>query len=1364
MPATKFYRPARAYPPVLPTTPMVISPPPVLQPAATGPMAWLQFILPIFGGLGSLIFVFAYRANPLMIVAGIVMAVCSIGGGIAMGIVQRVMQKNMRKRERGIYLEYLAQFRKRLNLLAQEQYKVGERLYPGYEQLVEMVKGRETLWERRPYDPDFLHVRIGTGPGPLCCPPQLNLGDNMMMQFVPDLRTQAEGMVAEYGYIPDLPTAIPLRGIGVLAVNGPRAVTRALVRGMLCQVVAFHSPEDVRCVAYFPDSAISEWEWLKWLPHVRRLRQVKLDSQYAPDPLCMLADGIEDLRGVLTNQVKSEIDRRKRLSEDKDKKESPLAINRPHLVVVLDGFSPHGSLSHIADLDALFTDAERYGATVICLVDDIGQEPAQVQARLSISKIGGLDYEELHMGGRRLESLTPDATTPQIGEEIARSIAPLSLAEAGAQQDLSSDVRLLDLLNVPSAEFLQAAETWQPRPRSELLRVPLGRRSDGEPLYLDVKEAADKGMGPHGLVVGATGSGKSELLRTIVISLAATHDPQTVSFVLVDFKGGASFADFAALPHVAGIVTNLQGDITLVDRVYFSLLGEQQRRQRMLHDAGNLDNIKQYQAKWQMNPDMEPMPHLLIIADEFAELISNRPDFLDLFITMGRVGRSLGLHLLFATQRLEEGKIRGLEGHLRYRICLRTFSAAESSSVLGKPDAYYLPSAPGVGYFKVDTDTYHMFKTALISVPFVPAQEQGSPLAKIREFTATGKLAKYQPLAAAIPSQPTMQLNTVEPSELHTEMDVVIGRLAEAKLPNRHHTVHQVWLPPLSKALRLDTVLQQAQQPRLDGTSWPNLPPFGDLRVPIGLVDMPQQQAQEPQYIDFSGTGGHLALVGAPQSGKSTFLRTLIASFMVTHSPRDVQFYCIDMGGGLLRILERAPHVGAVCAKSERDKIRRVVRQMRKVIEEREFLFREHSIDSMMTFRERRQAGELSQATFGDVFLVIDNFAQFFQEFDALEPEITELIASGLTYGVHVVIATNRWMEIRTKLRDNIGSRLELRLNDPSDSEFGKAIASAIPVGVPGRGANKEKLHFQTALPTVHACREGAADEELTPQQELEILIQRVRSSWKGAVAPPVLMLPTVVRLEELSAVAHDGKRPEGVSIGLEEFRLDPIAMDLINGGPHFIILGDSECGKTTLLRTWLRGFEQRYERAEACFAIVDFRKTLLDFAESKNLLAYAYNTPTLIECVANFKADLEKRQQADADVPLTELRASRRWTDRHYFLFVDDYDSIVTGSVSPLSPLAEYLMAGRDIGFHFVITRRVGGVSRASFEPIFQRLREMGTSAIIMSGDPQEGRILYNQAAMQLPPGRGYLVQRNSPPTLVQVALSEPAYANEVN
>ncbi len=752
--------------------------------------------------------------------------------------------------------------------------------------------------------------------------------------------------------------------------------------------------------------------------------------------------------------------------------------------------------------------------------------------------------------------------------------------------------------------------------------------------------------------------------------------------------------------------------------------------------------------------------HLMIIVDEFAELIANRADFLDLFVAIGRVGRSLGMHLLMATQRLEEGRLKGLETYLSYRICLRTFSAAESNIALGTPDAFYLPSTPGVGYFKVDTNIYTSFKTALISTPFIPAAQQKSGAAFIREFMPTGKLISSQSSLAAL-SLPTGMSSSSHPSTgnaLHTEMEVVINCLAAAYADLSTKKVHQVSLPPLDTTMTLNTLFKTYCQCDLDGSKWLAAPIFGPLRLPIGLLDRPLEQTQEPMWLDFSGAGGHLVLVGAPQSGKSTLLRTLLVSLMVTHSPHDVQCYCIDMGGGLMRAFKTAPHIGAVCtsSKMESDKIRRVIRQMRKIIEDRAFFFQEQRIDSMATYRLRRANGEFSHLPFGDVFLIIDNLAQFHHDFEQLKEDIIDIVATGLNYGVHVILASNRWAEVPPKIRDNIGTRLELHLNDLAESEFGKAAASTLPAGTPGRGLNNHKLQFQTALPLL-AGKQAVAHMPL--HEALEELVQKMRKAWIGPAAPAIRMLPALLKWESLPLAGRN--QPPGVPIGVDEFRIEPVYLDLLGNGPHFLIFGDAECGKTSLFRAWMRGIEQRYTPEEVQFAIVDYRRKLIDLTKSKHLVEYAHTPVRLKECMDGLRGELDKRQQQNAQVPLDQLAIQKHWNP-HYFIFVDDYDVVASQAVNPLAPLNDYLAQAGDIGFHLILARRAAGAA-ASFDPILKRLREMGVPGLIMNGNPADGPLLATSKASPFPPGRGYLIQRKQPPTQVQLAYLEPQHPGVV-
>lgn len=1308
-----YHRPARTYPEAPPSTEVVIVAPPTLQTPAPGASSWLQYLVPVIGSAGSLVFVVFYHNLAMLILAGVTV-VLSVGLGIAMRLQQHFGVKNKRKADRERYLKYLGERETTLQRVADMQQEVDARLYPDLQKLWTFVIRRQNLWERRRENDDFLAVRIGLGPKQLSSAVRLDLGSNPLVEYDPDLLSRAQDLVSRFATLPWAPMVQPLRQVGTLAVIGDRPTGRGVVRSLLCQLAAFQAPEDLRIMTYFPPEAADEWEWLKWLPHAREQRMSALaDGEL--DLTCLMTDQLADFHSMLEAEIKPRVDHLRRLSERQDTTRTHVAPY--HLLVVVDGFSPRASIARLPLLDELFNRGVDLEVTVVCLVDLPSDEPSRVRARIEVSDSGHLSFEETMPGGVRLRKLLADRAEVQLCDSIARAMAPLRLEEHSRRRELSENIRLLDLLRYPSADAVDPQHSWQRSDPDHLLQTPIGIRADGEPLILDLKEAAHGGMGPHGLIVGATGSGKSELLRTIVTGLAIRHDPETLSFVFVDFKGGAAFAELARLPHAAGLITNLQSDLTMVDRMRAALFGEQERRQRMLRQAGNLDSIREYHARRRQDPQLEPMPYVLIIVDEFGELLANRPDFLELFVALGRLGRSLGMHLLLATQRLDEGRIRGLEGHLRFRICLRTFSAAESSVVLGTPDAYYLPSFPGVGYFKVDTSLYQRFKTALISTPYRERHRAPNVPAAIRAF-APG------PAAGAAPaSREALVL-----PRLRTEMEAVVDRLREGAA-----IVHQVWLPPLEAAITLDQVASAGA---------------GELRVPVGLIDVPAQQSQEPLMLDFAGSAGHLAVVGASQTGKSTLLRTILAAFIHTHSPKDVQFYCVDLGGGGLRAFEGAPHVGAVCGKLEPDKVRRLVREMRAVVDERELSFRELSIDSMAAYRRRRQRGELEASPYGDVFLVIDNWALLHQEFEGLDAEVAEIAANGLHYGVHVVLTSSRWADIRSSLRDHIGNRLELRLNDPADSEVSRAAAQSLPANIPGRGLTSGGLQFQVALP-----RLDGQPETTQLQQAIGELVERSGKASPGVAAPPIRMLPSLV---ERSALA-EATAEAGVAFGLEEYRLEPVGLDLLGADPHFLVFGDAESGKTNVLRAVMHGLRSRYRAQELQFLVVDYRRTLIDAADGPDIFAYTCTAPMVQDALARLREIVVGRLPSSA-MTREDLLKRNWWRGAHYVLIVDDYDLVLSPSGNPLSPLVELLPQGRDIGLHLVLARRVGGTARTSFEPVFQRVKELGTPGLILSGDPQEGPLLGTQRAALLPPGRGYLVRPHRRTCLVQTLYSPPS------
>ncbi|HEU4397423.1 MAG TPA: FtsK/SpoIIIE domain-containing protein [Actinomycetota bacterium] len=620
------HRTARAHPRPLPNRELLVAAPPAVAWSGPAAAAWLQYLVPLLGGAGSLAFLLAVPGprHPLLVAAVAGTAIASLGLGLGLRLVERRAARRARRRERSRYLAHLAQVAAAADHLAADQLAAADHLHPDPPRLWTLVCRAERLWERRPADDDFLTVRVGRGPVPPAAPIRLDAAGGPLVERDPGLLDAAEALVRRAGWLPEAPVTVPLRRLGVLALTGPRDRVRALARALLCQLATFHAPDDLRILAGFPPAALPAWEWLKWLPHIRHA---------APGmggmPGCLLAETPAQLAALLDREVGPRL-------------AGVAAGPSPHLVAVLELVPTGRGAQGPPLLDELLDRAAAAGVTVVWLAGDSAGEPSELAARLLVDEHGTATFQETAPGGRRIDAIRADAAGLAVCEAIARKLAPLRLDRRPAAVP-AGPVRLLDLLGTDDRPVEPAAGTRLPevtRRRPELLRVPVGVRPGGEPVLLDLKEAAEGGIGPHGLVVGATGSGKSELLRTVVAGLAATHPPELLAFVLVDFKGGAAFADLAALPQVAGLITNLHADLSMVDRARAALQGEQERRQRLLREAGNLPDLRAYAARRTADPALAPLPHLLVVVDEFGELLDARPDFLDLFIAVGRVGRS----------------------------------------------------------------------------------------------------------------------------------------------------------------------------------------------------------------------------------------------------------------------------------------------------------------------------------------------------------------------------------------------------------------------------------------------------------------------------------------------------------------------------------------------------------------------------------------------------------------------------------------------------------------------------------------------------------------------------------------------------
>ncbi|OEJ23016.1 type VII secretion protein EccC [Streptomyces agglomeratus] len=1312
------HRPARTTRPPAASEARIVEAPPNLPEGKAGNIA--MSLLPVAGVMSSVVMMTVVR-NSQFAALGALILVVTIIGSLALVFSQRGKAQRTRRTQREAYLAYLEDLREELSAEERERRERAEVLNPPPYALYDIVRDPARLWERRRVDGDFLRVRVGTGEMPVRDLQVAQQGSSVLTPPDRFMLNEASALMARFRTGTELPLTVPLDRVGNVSVIGPREDCLRVARALLVQAAALHAPDDVAMALAVPGDRLADWEWAKWMPHL-------LDTEQFDGPVA--ARRTAPSAAQLARQIGPELRRRASYAAEVRRglagKDALSMTSR--LLVVADG---HGADAVDLPRPDEAVGLREMGVTVLHLLEQRVQEPGQVGVRITVDGAEVVIEDLREQEPIMAHGIVDEAGIP-FAEGLARMLAPLRLsAESLAGAPLSGPVDFADLLGIDDVARLDLSRLWAPRGERAFLRVPIGISDSHEPVLLDLKESSELGMGPHGLCVGATGSGKSELLRTLVLALVATHPPEDLALVLVDYKGGATFAPFADLPHVAGVITNLENQAGLVERVHASLAGEVKRRQQVLKDAGNIADIGDYAAlRAGKRPDLEPLPHLFVVIDEFGELLTAKPDFIDLFLSIGRIGRSIGVHLLLSSQRIEGGKLKGLDTYLSYRLGLRTFSADESRTVLDTTDAFHLPPLPGFGYLKVDTSHYERFKASYVSGAYRgpvrrEEEEDTGPLALAYETFNT--LA--EPDGSGAP-EPTARRRETGP----TEMGVMVEQMQNATGP-----VRRIWLPPLPEAITLDKVAG----PLDVGPRGMQLTERrGPLQVPLGLLDDPTKQWQGQWDLDLTVAGGHAAVIGGPQSGKTTLLRTLVLSLALTHTPQEVGVYGLDLVGGGLAALSGLPHVGGIAGRADRERAGRTVDEVRNMLATREDLFREHGIDSVEQLRTLHAAGRLPQLASAEVVLVIDGFGALRDDFEELDDGVVDILKRGGGYGIHVVAGMLRWNDVRIATQSNFGTRIELRLNDPSESSVDRKLAETLSPDEPGRVLTDGRLFAQTALP-----RTDAVADTSDLGAVLERTARRIRATWSGEVAQPVRVLPQVLEPHLLPGPVTEPKR---VPIGLDQTALAPVLLDLFQHDQHLLVMGDSECGKTNLLKTLAAGLIDRYGEDELVFAVMDPRRSLRGAVPEEFNGGYAFNAKMCAGLAAGIATELEKRLPDDG-APLDDLEPGNWGNGPRIVVLVDDYDVLTTAGQSPLAPFLPYIPSAVDIGLHFVLTRRVAGASRGMYEPLVQGLRESGASAIVMAGDRSEGQLFPGVYASQQPPGRGVLVRRGQSNRLIQ-------------
>ncbi|WP_233620653.1 type VII secretion protein EccCa [Amycolatopsis sp. WAC 01416] len=1250
---------------------------------------------------------FSYLAAGLMTVSSMAMLVGQLGRSAG----ERKQKLNDARRD---YLRYLAQSRRKVREVVTSQREALAWRHPDPTSLWSLP-GTTRMWERDAQDDDFGEIRVARGPQRLAW--RLNPLSTKPVDDLEPLSAHAlRRFIHAYGTVTDQPVAVFLPSFARILVQataeeGERI--RALARSMIAHIAVFHSPAELRIVVLAAPERRASWEWVKWLPH--NLHPSETDGA---GEARLVVESIAELETAMGDEFAT------RPGFDPDALPD---LHEPCVMLFVDGVT-------MPPTNRLAGDGYR-NTTVVDLSSalSVQDDPLTLRLRLGdgMLKLITVDQHNKEVAG---DLGRPDGIGLNTATALAMRLAPYRVgARQKSAEPMAANFDLTAMLGITDIQTYDVAAGWAAKRPGGRLRVPLGVGPTGTTVDLDIKESAQSGMGPHGMLIGATGSGKSELLRTLVLALALTHSSEVLNFVLVDFKGGATFLGLDGLPHTSAVITNLADEAALVGRMREALNGELVRRQELLRKAGNYSSALDYERARANGTPLDPLPTLFLVVDEFSELLSAHRDFMDLFIMIGRLGRSLGVHLLLASQRLDESRIHQLESHLSYRIGLRTFSAMESRGVLGVPDAYQLPSDPGNGFLKSGTAALDRFKAAYVSGPHRVVRrnvEQAVVAQQIVPFTS-----KFAARTEPMPEPEPVVAEPEPEGSVPSLLELAVDRLRDAGPP-----AHEVWLPPLDAPSSLDELLPPLVETREHGLTAQEWYGRGGLTVPIGLIDRPFEQSRDPLLVNLAGSDGHVAIVGGPQSGKSTALRTLITALALTHTPAEIQFYCLDFGGGTLTSLRKLPHVGGVTGRLDVERIQRTIGEVTTLLTRRERFFTDNDIDSMATYRRKRAAGEYADQRHGDVFLVVDGWSTIRQDFMDLLPTFVELASRGLNYGIHLMMASSRWSEIVSAVRDLVGTQLELRLGDAVDSVINMRAAATVPK-IPGRGLTDKELHFLTALPSIDGVERDVAEH-------VEALVDRIASAWSGPSAPPVRMLPPVLDRTELPEPDADMR----LALGMDDQRLEPLWHDF-EDNPHLMVIGDVESGKTNLLRLVIDGITKRYTPQEARIITVDYRRGLYDAVPQEYQLGYAVSGDSVHDMIDGVARAVQTRTPGP-DITPARLRLRDWWTGPQVFVVIDDYDMVASSSNSLFQQLFDPLAQGNALGLHLVVARGANGIGRGANDPLLRRLVEVNTPMMLLSCPLSEGIVFGEVRPRVLIPGRAQYATRRGT-TIVQTALS---------
>lgn len=1240
---------------------------------------WL-IILPPLTMLIAMTFITIFVPRGIFIVVSIVMFLTTLLTSTAQYIKDRKRHKQNEQRRRRIYKQYLVTKREELEQLALKQQKVLEFHFPSFERMKYLTSHiSDRIWERTIESDDFLQFRLGRGTVPASFS-MTNNNTDMSKREMDDLLEESQKLESTYRSLKNLPITVNLSE-GAIGLIGKRSVLKKELHQLIGQLAFQHSYHDVRFIFIFNEDEYGEWEWMKWLPHFQFPQSFAKGFIYN-----------ERTRDQLLTFI-YEMIRERDLAEDKEKLKF-----LPHLIFFI---TDQQLISEHVIMQYLEGEYSHLGISVVFVAEV--KESFSDNIHTLVRYINDEEGDILIQQKKAVQiSFRLDEHTQKNNEAFARMLRTLD-HQVGMTNSIPDSVSFLEMLQVKDIEDLPISQNWLTMESAKSLAVPVGLKGKNDLVDLNLHE---KAHGPHGLLAGTTGSGKSEFLQTYILSLAVHFHPHEVSFLLIDYKGGGMAQPFKGIPHLLGTITNIEGSKNFSMRALASIKSELKRRQR-LFDEYQVTHINQYTRMYKEGKTTDPLPHLFIISDEFAELKSEEPEFIQELVSAARIGRSLGVHLILATQK-PGGVINDqILSNARFRVALKVQNVEDSREILKNGDAAGI-TITGRGYLQVgNNEVYELFQSAWSGAPY--QEDTTISEDEVAIVTDLGLI----PLSDLATEQNV--INTVK-----TEIELIVDKIESTQKKLGIKKLRSPWLEPLANRLyKYSNHHAKEKSPR----------------VLVAMTDEPDKQIQSPYYYELI-EDGNIGLIGSSGYGKTQTLITLLMGMAHEYSPEEIHYFLLDFGNGGLLPLKQLPHTAEYFIMDEDRKLEKLVGRLREEMANRKVLFQELEVSSIKMYNH------LSENKLPLLFITIDNFDVVKEEMLDFETTVQQIARDGQSLGIYIILSATRLNSIRQSLLNTLRTKIVHYLIDHNEAFSIVGRVPFIPEPIPGRVLIKKD---ETYLSQVYLSNEGKDDYE-----QLRLLkeeVQHLQDKYSDLDEPVgIPMLPTELNYKQF--VTYLKKSQTGVTpIGLNEETVQPVCVDF-KQHKHCVIVGQSQKGKTNIVKVLLHNTIDQGVQQLAIFDSID--QGLIDYRDKEQVVYLTTNDSikNWLDSLDDILHERAREQQLMLEQGINTVQYES------IYLFIDGYARFLqTIDKKTQDQLVRYMTSFGHLGFHIVVAGSNNDLSRG-FEPLTAEVKQIQQGIVLMKKTDQTlFNLPYVRKETEIQPGFGYYVS-NGKDTKIQIPL----------